>query len=98
MSKAGSRIIASARQALAFASGEENEGFVAHIPKSINVRAVRRKSGLSQALFAQRVGVPIGTLRNWEQKRREPDGPARVLLALLARNPDIVEETLARGA
>ena len=64
MSKAGSRMIASARQALAFVNKEETEGFVAHVPKSINVRAVRKKSGLSQELFALRVGVPVGTLRN----------------------------------
>lgn len=98
MSKAGERILASIREARAFARGEVTEGFVVHLPKTINVRAVRRKTGLSQELFALRIGVPVGTLRNWEQKRREPEGPARVLLALLERNPAIVEETLSRVA
>lgn len=67
-----------------------------HIPPEIDVAAIRARSNLSQVLFADRIGVPVGTLRNWEQGRRVPDGPARVLLAMLARNPGIVEETLAR--
>ena len=64
-------------------------------PDEIDVAAIRRKTGLSQPAFASRIGVPAGTLRNWEQGHRSPQGPARVLLALLDRNPKIVEETLA---
>jgi putative transcriptional regulator len=60
----------------------------------IDVAAIRSKTSLSQAAFAQRIGVPVGTLRNWEQGRRSPQGPARVLLSLLDRNPCIVEETI----
>ncbi|KLK91683.1 hypothetical protein AA309_18745 [Microvirga vignae] len=66
-----------------------------HVPEAIDVAAIRRKTGLSQAAFASRIGVPVATLRNWEQGHRSPQGPARVLLALLDRNPRIVEETLA---
>ena len=44
----------------------------------------------SQAAFAQAIGVPVKTLRNWEQRRREPSGPARVLLMLLKRDPWLV--------
>lgn len=64
-------------------------------PYAIDVAAIRQKTGLSQAAFALRIGVPVATIRNWEQGRRSPQGPARVLLALLDRNPRIVEETLA---
>lgn len=64
------------------------------IPK-IDVAAIRRNTGLSQTAFALRIGVPVGTIRNWEQGHRHPQGPARVLLALLERNPRIVEETLS---
>ncbi|WP_246515977.1 helix-turn-helix domain-containing protein [Microvirga aerilata] len=60
----------------------------------IDVQAIRKKTGLTQAAFASRVGVPVATLRNWEQRHRSPTGPARVLLAMLDRNPRIVEETL----
>jgi putative transcriptional regulator len=61
----------------------------------LDVAAIRRKTGLSQPAFASRIGVPVATLRNWEQGHRSPTGPARVLLALVDRNPRIVEETLA---
>lgn len=64
------------------------------LPNTIDVAAVRGKTGLSQSAFARRIGIPTGTLRNWEQGRRSPQGPARVLLALLDRNPCIVEQTL----
>jgi putative transcriptional regulator len=64
------------------------------VPSVIDVQAIRNKTGLSQAAFASRIGVPVGTLRNWEQGHRSPTGSARVLLALLDRNPRIVEETL----
>jgi putative transcriptional regulator len=61
----------------------------------IDMAAIRRKTALSQSRFAEIIGVSIGTLRNWEQGRRVPDGSARVLLAMLAKNPRIVEEVLA---
>jgi putative transcriptional regulator len=64
------------------------------LPSVIDVVAIRKRAGLSQAAFSARIGVPVGTLRNWEQGHRKPQGPARVLLALLDRNPRIVEETL----
>jgi putative transcriptional regulator len=64
------------------------------VPSVIDVQAIRKKTGLTQAAFAIRIGVPVATLRNWEQGHRSPTGPARVLLALLDRNPRIVEETL----
>jgi putative transcriptional regulator len=66
------------------------------LPSAIDVAAIRKKTGLSQGAFALRIGVPVGTIRNWEQGRRAPQGPARILLALLDRNPRIVEEILGR--
>ena len=64
------------------------------LPSVIDAAAIRHKAGLSQAAFARRIGVPLGTIKNWEQGRRSPQGPTRVLLALLDRNPRIVEDTL----
>jgi putative transcriptional regulator len=64
------------------------------VPSVIDVQAIRKKACLTQVAFANRIGVPVATLRNWEQGHRSPTGPARVLLALLDRNPRIVEETL----
>ena len=63
------------------------------IPDSIDVRSVRLNSGFigaTQKDFAYAIGVPVKTLRNWEQRRRRPTGPCRVLLALIARDPWIV--------
>ena len=96
MSKAAARIMQGLREAAAHASGKKVPGLRLHVPRRIDVTAIRRKTGLSQQAFSARIGVSTGTLRNWEQGRRTPDGPARVLLAMLARNPRLVEETLGR--
>jgi putative transcriptional regulator len=62
-----------------------------------DVRAARKRLGLSQAEFATRFGFQPATLRNWEQGRTRPDGPARVLLAVIARHPEAVEDALRGG-
>lgn len=59
-------------------------------------RAVRARTGLTQAEFAARINVPIETVRNWEQGKRAPRGPARALLKMLAVAPDLVFATLNR--
>lgn len=59
-----------------------------------DVQAVRAKLGASQAEFALMIGVSVATLRNWEQGRRTPDGPALALLRVAARNPKAVIEAL----
>ena len=60
-----------------------------------DVPAIRASTGLSQADFAKSIGVKRATLLNWEQKRRVPDGPARVLLALIEKDPGLVQRVLA---
>ncbi len=52
---------------------------------------------MSQAEFARSIGVKKATLLNWEQERRKPDGPARVLLALIAKELGIVQRVLGEG-
>lgn len=59
------------------------------------VRTVRLRLGLSQAEFARRFHIPVGTLRDWEQNRRQPDTTALVYLRVIARAPDMVARTLA---
>ncbi|HKT14828.1 MAG TPA: helix-turn-helix domain-containing protein [Allosphingosinicella sp.] len=86
------------QQALAWARGEDVPGLRVHFPPGGDVAAIRRKTGLSQTAFAKQIGVSVATLRNWEQGRRCPEGPARVLLALLAKDPDIVRRMLAVAA
>ena len=65
-----------------------------------DVQAVRARLGASQAEFALMIGVSVATLRNWEQGRRTPEGPALALLRVAARNPKAVIEALhtERGA
>jgi putative transcriptional regulator len=58
---------------------------------------VRRKLGLSQSEFAAKLGFQPATLKNWEQGRTRPDGPARVLLAVIERHPEAVEDTLRKA-
>jgi len=60
-----------------------------------NVAALRARFQLSQAKFAALLGISTGTLRNWEQGRREPEGPARVLLRVAARHPEAVLSAVA---
>lgn len=59
-----------------------------------DVQAIRAKLGTSQTEFALMIGVSVSTLRNWEQGRRTPDGPALALLRVAARNPKAVIEAL----
>jgi len=92
---AGSRIIASLKEAVDWAEGKNVPVRVTTVQvPMIDVRATRKSLGLSQAEFAARFGFQPATLRNWEQGRTRPDGPARVLLAVIARHPEAVEDAL----
>lgn len=94
MSKAGESILRGARQALAYANGER-EGFVAHVPDVLDVKAIRSRLGLTQAAFATRFGFDLRAVENWEQGRRQPERPARAFLRVIEREPDAVLRALA---
>ena len=66
--------------------------------KPADVKALRTDLGQSQVEFALMIGVSVATLRNWEQGRRSPDGPALALLRVTAQNPEAVVEALHRGS
>jgi len=85
------------REARAHLRGERVKGLKVHVPPELDVAAIRKRAGLSQAAFARSIGVAAGTIKNWEQGRRQPEGPARVLLGMLHHNPHIVEEVLGPG-
>ena len=59
-----------------------------------DIRGIRSKLSLSQSEFALLIGVSVATLQNWEQGRRQPEGPARALLRIAAKNPEAVLEAL----
>jgi putative transcriptional regulator len=61
------------------------------------VRDLRRRARLTQLEFAARLGVPVETIRNWEQGKRAPRGPARALLAVIAHAPEMVFAALAKA-
>ena len=96
-SSVGSRIVASMREAVDWAEGKDVAVRVAPVEvPTVDVREVRRKLGLSQVAFAAKFGFQPATLRNREQGRTRPDGPARVLLAVIAQHPEAVEDSLRR--
>ena len=97
MSKAYDKVMAGLEDARDYLSGDRG-GFVVHdieVPEP-DVVEIRGKTGLSQPAFAKSIGVPLGTLKNWEQGRRRPEGSARVLLALIEKHPSIVQDELGR--
>lgn len=83
------------KEALAHAGGEVQATLHEIELPEPDVQAIRARTGLSQTEFARSIGVKKGTLLNWEQRRRSPEGPARVLLALIDKDPTIVQRTLA---
>lgn len=62
---------------------------------ALQVRNIRKATGLSQAKFAEMIDVQVATLRNWEQGRREPTGPAKALLRAIHNDPDAVLKALS---
>ena len=63
-----------------------------------DVRAIRQKIDKSQSEFAHMIGVTVSTLQNWEQGRRQPQGPARALLVVAGQEPQLVADALATAA
>jgi putative transcriptional regulator len=87
------RLAVGIRQAGAISRGEMKPGRVTEfIPE--DVKAIRQRLGKSQSEFALMIGVSVSTLQNWEQGRRVPEGPARALLKVAARNPAAVARAL----
>lgn len=63
-----------------------------------DIGALREAYGLSQEKFAALMGISVGTLRNWEQGRRKPEGSARVLLRVVARHPQAILDVVRGGS
>lgn len=88
-------IAAGLADAIAYARGDKSRGkaHVIEVP-TIDVAAMRKKLGLSQDRFAAAFGVSPSTVRNWEQGRRHPEGPAKVLLRVIDKEPEAVLRAL----
>ena len=88
------RLVASVKEAGAIRRGEFKPSRVTDFDPE-DVRAIRAELKKSQHEFALMIGVSVATLQNWEQGRRRPDGPARALLRVAAKNPRAVARALA---
>jgi len=93
----GRRLIAGLEQALAHARGEvELPSYTVAVPERVDVAKLRERLGLSQAAFALAFGLDVTALHAWEQGRRRPGRAARVLLAVIAKEPEAVLRALAQ--
>jgi putative transcriptional regulator len=94
--RAFDKIKAGLEDAIAIARGEADPStYRAHVPSEIDVRALRKRLNLTQDAFSAAFGIPLATLRDWEQSRRRPEGPARAYLLVIGREPDVVRRALA---
>lgn len=94
MKSAFDKIAAGLEDAIAYSEGGGARGRVA---SPLDVKAIRAKTRKSQEAFAATYRLPVGTVRDWEQNRRQPDAPARVLLALIQAEPETVEQLIVRA-
>jgi len=86
------KIAAGLEDAIAYQQGDTSR---ARAASPMDVKAVRSLANKTQAEFANAYRIPVATLRDWEQGRRQPDAPARALLAVIAADPVAVERMLA---
>ena len=82
------------REALQHARGDRELSISEIDLESEEIRATREQLGMTQEEFAELFGVNLHTLRNWEQGRRRPEGPARVLLRIIEKEPKAVFRAL----
>jgi putative transcriptional regulator len=96
MGKFGQELIASLKQAAAHADGRRVRGMRVTKVEIPNVKAIRRSLRMSQNRFAAAYRIPLPTLKNWEQGRRQPDAPAAAYLLAIKRRPKEVMEAVAQ--
>jgi putative transcriptional regulator len=98
MSKLGKKLIAAAREGIAVARGEADPtSYRLRVPAKIDVRAMRRKLGMTQETFAIRYGITLARVRDWEQGRSAPDGAVRAYLKVIEKEPAAVERALGKA-
>ena len=81
----------------AFLAGEQ-EGFKAHVPQDVDVKAIRNRLGMTQARFSDTFGFSLDAIKHWEGGRRTPEAPARTLLTVIGKNPAAVLTALNPAA
>lgn len=82
-------------QAVAYASGAaDKDRYRVHVPRDLDVRAIRTRLRMTQEEFAGRFGFSVNTLRHWEHGKRRPEGPTRAYLLVIDRAPKAVQKAL----
>ena len=92
------RDIATDPRSIATAAHNAARAAEGRVTDAAYARNVRGRTGLTQTVFAARIGVPVETVRNWEQGKRSPRGPARALLKVLEQAPETAFAVLRQGA
>jgi len=93
--KVAERLERSLQQAIAYLDGTADlSQYRVHVPKEIDVRAIRKKLKMTQEVFAAEFGFSVNTLRHWEQGKRVPEGPTRAYLLVIDRAPKTVQKAL----
>ena len=97
MSEAFDKVMTGLEDTRVYLEGGRN-GFAVHgiEVSDPDVVTIRGKTGLSQTAFAKSIDVSLDTLKNWELGRQRPEGPARILLALIEKQPSIIQEKPGR--
>lgn len=94
----GDELVASLTEGMAILRGEVKPARFHPAPVVVDVRAIRKKLGMTQAGFARRFGFGLATVRDWEQGRYQPDQAARSYLVVIEREPGMVERALQAAA
>jgi len=92
------RVMAGLEEAKAIVAGAAVPGSYrlrqVQVPKAVDVKAIRARTGLSQVAFANRYGFSAGAVRDWEQKRKPPEKANRLLLTIIDRRPELIDALL----
>lgn len=96
MSKVGKDLLEGMKNAIDYLDGkkEGSRKHVVHVPKRVNVSAIRKRLQLTQADFANQYGFALSAVRDWEQGRRNPERTAKILLKIIERDPTAVHRAL----
>jgi putative transcriptional regulator len=91
------RLMDGFEDAIAITQGKADpKTYRVHVPHDVDVQKIRKKLKLTQAEFAERYGFSLGSVRDWEQKRKTPEASARMFLKVIEKRPDIVAEVLGK--
>lgn len=89
-------LIRSLSEAVGHAEGTQKAARV-HVVEVLDVRAIRKGLNLSQQAFAEAYRIPLPTVKNWEQGRRQPDAPAAAFLLAISKRPNEIRDALRHG-